>query len=107
VVGEGMISISGKHEIVSENPFLQLCVKSESPGLHEYSGYDTSRLSFSLASIHPSIMNGQTNSSSGTSSPLRIYDARSVTFPGPTLQSDDYESFRGANTAIIIDNGIY
>ena len=52
-------------------------------------------------------MNGQTNGSSGTSSPLRIYDARSVTFPGPTLQAEDYESFRGADTAIVIDNGIY
>ena len=52
-------------------------------------------------------MNGQTNGSSGTSSPLRIYDARSVTFPGPTPQSEDYGSFRGANTAIVIDNGMF
>ena len=51
-------------------------------------------------------MNGQSDGSSGTSSPLRIYDVRSVTFPGPTLQSEDYESFRGLDTAIVIDNGI-
>jgi hypothetical protein len=52
-------------------------------------------------------MNGQADGSSGTLSPLRIYDARSITFPGPTLQSEDHESFRGTNDAIVIDNGIY
>jgi len=52
-------------------------------------------------------MNGQTNGSPGTTSPLRIYDARSVTFPGPTLQAEDYEEFHGLDTAIVIDNGIH
>jgi hypothetical protein len=51
-------------------------------------------------------MNGQTNGSPGTTSPLRIYDAHSFTFPGPTPQAEDYETFRGLDTAIIIDNGI-
>ena len=52
-------------------------------------------------------MNGQTNGSPGTTSPLRIYDARSVTFPGPTPQAEDYEEFHGLDTAIVIDNGIH
>lgn len=51
-------------------------------------------------------MNGQPNGASGTSSPLRIYDVRSVTFPVPTGQSEDYESLRGIETAIVIDNGM-
>ena len=50
-------------------------------------------------------MNGHTNGSSGASSPLHIYDARSLPFPGPTPQSEDYDSLRGVNTAIVIDNG--
>jgi hypothetical protein len=52
-------------------------------------------------------MNGHTNGSSGTASPVRIYDARSVTFPGPTPEAEDYGSIRGSDTAIVIDNGIY
>ena len=51
-------------------------------------------------------MNGQTNGSPGTTSPLRIYDAHSVTFPGPTPQAEDYEEFHDLDTAIVIDNGI-
>ena len=50
-------------------------------------------------------MNGQTNGSAEPTTPLRIYDARSITFPGPTLQADDYDVFRDADTAIVIDNG--
>lgn len=50
-------------------------------------------------------MNGHTNGSSGTSSPIRLYDARSPAFPGPTPQSEDYDTFRGKDTAIVIDNG--
>ena len=50
-------------------------------------------------------MNGQTNGSPGTTSPLRIYDARSITFPGPTPQAEDYDTFSGQDTAIVIDNG--
>jgi len=51
-------------------------------------------------------MNGQTNGSPGTTSPLRIYDAHSFTFPGPTPQAEDYDTFRGLDTAIVVDNGI-
>ena len=51
-------------------------------------------------------MNGHTNgSASGTSSPQRIYDVRSIAFPGPTPQSDDYDTIREQDTAIVIDNG--
>jgi hypothetical protein len=52
-------------------------------------------------------MNGVTrSSSSGTATPMRIFDARpTVTFPGPTPQSEDYAAFRGQDTAIVIDNG--
>jgi hypothetical protein len=52
------------------------------------------------------MMNGHTNGSSGASSPIRLYDARSLAFPGPTPQSEDYDTFRGKDTAIVIDNGI-
>ena len=54
-----------------------------------------------------SIMNGQTNGSSGTASPVRIYDVKSVAFPGPTPEAEDYGSIRSSDTAIVIDNGIY
>jgi hypothetical protein len=52
-------------------------------------------------------MNGVTrSSSSGTATPLRIFDARpTVTFPGPTPQAEDYAAFRDEDTAIVIDNG--
>jgi hypothetical protein len=52
-------------------------------------------------------MNGVTrSSSSGTATPLRIFDARpTVTFPGPTPQAEDYAAFRDQDTAIVIDNG--
>lgn len=60
-----------------------------------------------LMSTPISIMNGHTNGSSGAASPVRIYDARSVTFPRPTPQAEDYASIRGTDTAIVIDNGIY
>ena len=50
-------------------------------------------------------MNGQTSSPPGAASPLRIYDVRSLAFPGATPQADDYVSFRGVDTAIVIDNG--
>jgi hypothetical protein len=52
-------------------------------------------------------MNGITrSSSSGTATPLRIFDARpTVSFPGPTPQAEDYAAFRGQDTAIVIDNG--
>jgi hypothetical protein len=52
-----------------------------------------------------SIIHSQTNGSSGASSPVRIYDARSVSFPGPTPQAEDYGSIRDTDTAIVIDNG--
>ena len=52
-------------------------------------------------------MNGQTYDSPGTASPLRIYEARSVPFPGPTPTADDYDKFRGIDTAIVIDNGTF
>ena len=51
-------------------------------------------------------MNGHANGSSAVSSPIRIYDARSPSFPGPTPQAEDYDTFRGQDTAIVIDNGI-
>jgi hypothetical protein len=46
-------------------------------------------------------MNGSTN---GAVSPLRIYDARSAPYPGPTPQAEDDD--RRGDTAIVIDNGI-
>lgn len=58
-------------------------------------------------------MNGQANGSSvaasGTSSPLRLYDARSFTYPGPTPQSDDYDYLEGSvggDLTLVIDNGM-
>ena len=53
-------------------------------------------------------MNGS-SVASGTSSPLRIYDARSTGFPGPTSQADDYDKVKksqGSGLTLVIDNGI-
>jgi hypothetical protein len=53
--------------------------------------------------------NGSSASASGASSPIRPYDARAITFPGPTPQSEDYDKLRrsiGGNLALVIDNGI-
>jgi hypothetical protein len=38
---------------------------------------------------------------------MRLYDARSLPFPGPTPQAEDYSNFGGQDTAIVIDNGIF
>src|SRR5579871_1499017 len=59
-------------------------------------------------------MNGQTNgssaSASGASSPLPIYDARTITFPGPTPQAEDYDELKtnlGGDLTLVIDNGTF